>query len=463
LRLLIGGRASGHVALLDGFAIESLDTTERPGMVHSSVSSRRAWMIVVLVFLFMLVNFADKAVVGLSSTAIIKELHLTHAQFGALGSAFFLLFSISGVVVGFLANRVTTRSIMLCMSIIWALALLPMAGTVSYAVMLGSRVILGAAEGPAFPVALHAVYKWFGDKRRAVPTSVVACGAAFGTGVVAPLITWIIEHYSWHAAFGTLAAVGAVWALAWALLGEDGPLDAPAGQPDAPARVPYRQLILSRTAIGVFIAGFAAYWMIALNIVWLANYLIKAVRLEPSSAAWIITLPSIMQMALAPCLAYVSQTLSKAGYSSRVSRAAPGCACVAIAGIAAISFAIVPPGIAKILLIGIAFSTGSVIFTLGSTLIGEISPASQRGAMLGITNSIHTLAGLVAPLAMGMIVDVGADPVDGFRTGYLYAGALVAVLGLAALALIHPEADLARFKASATGNVPDAANTSTAR
>jgi MFS family permease len=425
------------------------------------VSSRRAWTIVVLVFLFMLINFADKAVVGLSSTAIIKELHLTHAQFGALGSAFFLLFSISGVVVGFLANRVKTRSIMLAMSIVWALALLPMAGSVSYAVLLASRVILGAAEGPAFPVALHAVYKWFGDKRRAVPTSVVACGAAFGTGVVAPLITWIIEHYSWHAAFGTLAVVGAAWALAWALLGADGPLAGPAGATDAPARVPYRQLICSRTALGVFVAGFAAYWMIALNIVWLANYLIKAVHLAPSSAAWVITLPSLMQMALAPCCAFVSQGLSQAGYTSRVSRGVLGCACVVIAGVAAACLAIVPPGAFKIVLIGIAFSIGSVIFTLGSTLIGEISPAAQRGAMLGITNSVHTLAGLIAPLAMGLIVDVGVDPVDGFRTGYVWAGALVAVLGFVALALIHPEADLKRFRASAAQSLPAAASART--
>jgi MFS family permease len=79
-------------------------------------------------------------------------------------------------------------------------------------------------------------------------------------------------------------------------------------------------------------------------------------------------------------------------------------------------------------------------------LIGEISPASQRGAMLGVTNSIHTLAGLCAPFAMGRIVDIDADPSAGFRTGYLYAGLLVAALGAMAAALINPEYDLRRFR-----------------
>ncbi|MGH8781642.1 MFS transporter [Paraburkholderia sp.] len=411
-----------------------------------AVSKRKAWAIVALVFLFMLINYADKAVIGLSSASIIKELRLSHAQFGALGSAFFLLFSISGVVVGFLSNRVATKRIMLVMSIIWALALLPMTGPVSFAVLLGSRVILGAAEGPAFPIALHAVYKWFGDKRRAVPTSVVACGAAFGAGVVAPLITWIIEHYSWHAAFATLGVAGFFWAIVWAVVGKDGPVGQATGVPGASLHIPYRDLILSRTAIGVYIGGFAAYWMIALNIVWLANYLIKAVHLTPSTAAWVIVLPSAMQIVLAPCCAFLSQRLTMAGYPSRLSRGALGCTCIVIAGLATICLPIVPLGPLKILLVGTAFSIASVIFTLGSTLIGEICPAPQRGALLGITNSIHTLAGLIAPVAMGLIVDIGADPVDGFRTGYLWAGALVATLGIIAACLIHPEADLRRFR-----------------
>ena len=58
-----------------------------------------------LVFLFMLVNYADKAVVGLSSVPIMRDLGLSNTQFGTLGSAFFLLFSLSGIVVGFAANH----------------------------------------------------------------------------------------------------------------------------------------------------------------------------------------------------------------------------------------------------------------------------------------------------------------------------------------------------------------------
>jgi ACS family D-galactonate transporter-like MFS transporter len=419
-----------------------------------SPGNRKAWAVVALVFLFMLVNFADKAVVGLSSVPIMSDLGLTYAQFGELGSAFFLLFSLSGVAVGFLANRVRAKALMLGMALVWACTLLPMTWVSNFGLLLLSRVILGAAEGPAFPVAIHAVYKWFADRQRALPTSIVACGAAFGTGVIAPLITWIIVNYGWHTAFGALGVAGLAWACLWFAVAEEGPMDrVAASEPDTLLRVPYRQLLLSRTAIGVFLGGFGAYWVIALNITWLASYLIKSLHIAPLRAGWIIGLPSVMQMILAPGLGLLSQFLTRRGLSSRVTRGLLGALCVVAAGGSMICMVLWKIGILKVFLIGLSFSIGSVIFTLGSTLIGEITPESQRGAMLGITNSIHTLAGLCAPIAMGLVVDVSVNPEAGLRSGYLYSGALITTLGLLAAILIDPQTDLARFRQSrATGS-----------
>jgi ACS family D-galactonate transporter-like MFS transporter len=405
--------------------------------------------VVALTFLFMLINFADKAVVGLASVPIMQELELSHTQFGILGSAFFLLFFASGVTVGFLANRFSTKIIMCIMGVVWSVALLPMSMISSFAVLLGSRVVLGAAEGPAFPVAVHAVYKWFDNAHRTLPTSVVASGAAFGAGIVAPLIIWIIDHLGWHAAFGTLGVVGLVWAVCWLVLVQEGPASPSLGRGRAPAarqRVPYRELLMSRTAVGFYLAGFAAYWIIALNLVWLAHYLIKGLGMDPARAAWVIALPSAMQIVLAAGVGYLSQRLSLSGLSSRIARGVLGALCVIIAGLSMACFPFVAMGPLKILLVGVACSIGSVIFTLGPALMGEIAPASQRGAMLGVSNSIHTLAGVCAPLVMGRIVDINANPIGGFRTGYLCVGVLVATLGAVAALLINPEYDLRRFR-----------------
>ena len=78
-----------------------------------------AWKITFLLFLFMLVNFADKIVVGLAGVPIMTELQLEPEQFGLLGSAFFFLYSIAAIVVGFIVNRVATRWVLLVLAAIW--------------------------------------------------------------------------------------------------------------------------------------------------------------------------------------------------------------------------------------------------------------------------------------------------------------------------------------------------------
>jgi MFS family permease len=417
---------------------------------------RKAWIVVGMMFFFMLINFADKAVIGITAVHIMDDLKLTNTEFGKLNSAFFLLFSLSAVLVGFLVNHVKTKWVLAIAALIWALTQLPMIGTVSFSALLISRIVLGAGEGPAYPVALHAVYKWFENGRRTVPTSLVSIGAAVGTGVTAPAITWIMINYSWHAAFGALALVGFIWVSVWLFIGEEGPLSEPvtdAGGAGLPW-VPYWRLLTCRSAIGVLIAGFCAYWALTLAVVWLPAYLNKGAGFDPKEVGWILTLPSLTQILLSPGMGALSQSLLARGYSSRNARGLLGGACVALAGIAMICLPLAASGPLQIVLVMVAFASGSVIYTLGPALIGEISPVGQRGAMLGMSNAFYTLAGFLAPTIMGVIVDVGANPKAGFGTGFEFAGLLIVAGGLVAMLLIDPKADLERFNAEAAPEGP---------
>ena len=67
---------------------------------------------------------------------------------------------------------------------------------------------MGAGEGPAYPVALHAAYKFFPDEKRAIPSAVIAQGSAVGVVIAIPILNAIITNYSWHYAFGALGLVG---------------------------------------------------------------------------------------------------------------------------------------------------------------------------------------------------------------------------------------------------------------
>jgi len=131
-----------------------------------------------LLFLFMLVNFADKTVLQLTAVPIMEELKLSYEQFGLLGSSFFFLFAVSAVAVGFIANRVPSKWTLLAMAVVWSLVQFPMISIVSFEILMACRIVLGAGEGPAAPIATHAIYKWFPDSLRALPTAIIAQGSA---------------------------------------------------------------------------------------------------------------------------------------------------------------------------------------------------------------------------------------------------------------------------------------------
>src|ERR1700753_3200718 len=225
-----------------------------------------AWRITFLLFLFMLVNFADKIVVGLGGVPIMTELKLEAAQFGLLGSSFFFLFSISAIVVGFIVNRIETRWVLLALALIWSLAQFPMVGNIGLTTLLICRIILGAGEGPAFSVAAHAIYKWFPDEKRTLPTAILSQGSAFGVILAVPALNWVIVNHSWHYAFGALGVVGLMWAAAWLIWGKEGPLVQTVAMAAAEPRIPYFQLLTSRTFIGWFAATVRAHCALSLGL-----------------------------------------------------------------------------------------------------------------------------------------------------------------------------------------------------
>src|SRR5438477_3721776 len=224
-----------------------------------------AWKITFLLFLFMLVNFADKIVVGLAGAPIMTDLKLQPEQFGLLGSSFFFLFSISAIVVGFIVNKVPTRWVLLALAVVWALAQFPMVGTVSFTTLLICRIVLGAGEGPAFSVAAHAIDKWFPDEKRTLPTAILSQGSAFGVIFAVPALNWVIVNHSWHYAFGALGVVGLMWVVAWLILGREGPLVQTVAMAKAEPRIPYFQLLTPRTFVGCCAATFCAHWSLALG------------------------------------------------------------------------------------------------------------------------------------------------------------------------------------------------------
>jgi MFS family permease len=407
-----------------------------------------AWRIAFLLFLFMLMNFADKIVVGLAGVPIITDLKLEPEEFGWLGSSFFLLFSISAVAVGFLANRTATRWVLLVLALIWALAQFPMIGDVSFTTLLICRIILGAGEGPAAAVAVHAIYKWFPDEKRTLPTAVLSQGSAFGIILAVPALNWLIVHYNWHYAFGALGVAGLIWAAAWLVLGKEGPFVLTSVAAAEEIRIPYFRLLTSRTFVGCCAATFGAYWALSLGLTWFTPFIVQWLHFSQEQAGVISILPWIFGSVVVLLTGWISQVLMARGFSTRVARGILGTVPLILGGIV---LAFVPyvdgAGLQIALLVAGSGLCGS-IYVVCAPMISEFTPVSQRSAVISIYGAIYTLAGILAPWVAGHVIQRASNMVEGYMTGFTINAVILVVAGLLGLLLLWPNTERERLIAS---------------
>jgi MFS family permease len=406
-----------------------------------------AWKITFLLFLFMLVNFADKIVVGLAGVPIMTELKLEPEQFGLLGSSFFLLFSISAIVVGFIVNSVPTRWVLLVLALIWALAQFPMVGTIGLTTLLICRIILGAGEGPAFSVAAHAIYKWFPDEKRTLPTAILSQGSAFGVIVAVPALNWVIVNHSWHYAFGALGVVGLMWAVAWFIMGKEGPLTEISASAAAEQRIPYVRLLTSRTFIGCTVATFGAYWALSLGLTWFTPFIVKGLGYSQQQAGFISILPWVFGAVIVLLTGWISQALMARGMSTRVARGVLGATPLVVGGatLAILPFFQGSTGLVIALLVIGSGLCGS-IYVVCPPMLSEFTPVSQRGAVIAIYGALYTLAGIIAPTVMGSVIQHSSTLLEGYFSGFSINAVVMVMSGLLGLLLLWPNTERARLR-----------------
>jgi MFS family permease len=408
-----------------------------------------AWRITFLLFLFMLLNFADKIVVGLAGVPIMTDLKLEPDQFGLLGSSFFFLFSISAIAVGFLANRTATRWVLLTLALIWAIAQFPMVSNVGFTTLLICRVILGAGEGPAAAIATHAIYKWFPDEKRTLPTAVLSQGSAFGIILAVPALNWLIVHYNWHYAFGALGIAGLIWVLAWLVLGKEGPLVPAAVAAAEEQRIPYFRLLTSRTFVGCCAASFGAYWALSLGFTWFTSFIVKGLGFSQQQAGLISILPWIFGSVVVLMTGWISQVLMARGSSTRVARGVLGAVPLIVGGIILAVLPYVDGAGPRIAVLVAGSGLSGSIYVVCAPMISEFTPVSQRSAVISIYGAIYTLAGILAPAVMGNMVQRASGLIDGYMIGFTINAVILVVSGLLGLLLLWPNTERERLMAAA--------------
>jgi MFS family permease len=405
--------------------------------------------------LFVAINFADKSIIGLAAAPMMKELGLSATQYGTIASSFYLLFSISAVVFGFLGNRFSAKWMLVALAVIWSAAQLPiLVPAAGFAVLLITRVLLGAGEGPGIPLGMHVAFTWVEERKRGFTAALLTVGSGLGVIIGAPLLNAAIAEWGWRSAFGILGGIGLLWAIAWVIVGGDGPFattaatGAPKSAPVAPVvadepRVPYRRLLTSGTWLGTMFSGFTVYWGLALAIAFLPLYLGQA-GFSGTALGFVVTVPAYVSIVFMLVGGWLSQRLLRRGLSRHLAQGVLGGAFALVAGISMLLITRIDAPILLLPFVALAFGIGNSQTPLSQAAVADVTPTRQRGATLGIWYAIVAVASVVSPLLTGVLVDAAPTPVVGYARAFDIAGVLMVLGGLTAMLVVRPDRDAAR-------------------
>ena len=175
------------------------------------------WRIAILVGAAIAISYLDRQALPVAVKAITKTIPLTNEQFSELQSAFLFSYAFMYAGGGKLADALGTRLGFIVIMVFWSLACASHALAANFAMLAGSRFLLGMGEGGGFPAASRAVAEWFRVQERATAMGIINAGTAVGAVIAPPLIALIVTSLGWRWVFLVTGATGLLWTVWWAL------------------------------------------------------------------------------------------------------------------------------------------------------------------------------------------------------------------------------------------------------
>ncbi|CDW57294.1 vesicular glutamate transporter [Trichuris trichiura] len=360
---------------------------------------------------------------------------------GAVLGSFFYGYLVTQLPSGWLACKVGGRRLLgFGIGICGALALLTFSAARSspYA-LIALRVVQGLSQAriaftklpPTYPSMQALWSQWAPEKERAKLSAIVYSGSYFGTVIAIPVSALIAEHSHWSVVFYVSGLFGILWSLLWMLTVADSPSkDKKITQEELalirenrPAEynrrkttsVPWKRILLSIPVWAIVVAHFAENWGFYTMLTYLPAYMNDVLHFELQKTGFVSAIPYLtmgilLQVSgiLAHCIqkkfqlrlvilrklmtsggllvqaAFVLLTVST---SNSLLATAYVCVGVGFGGIAWSGFSTNQ--------LDVADQASSKKFTF---------IPKYASVVMGISNTIATLPGMISPLLVGAIV-----------------------------------------------------------
>ena len=329
------------------------------------------------------------------------ELGLNNTQVGMLSGGLSLTWAIAAFGVGVVADRFGSRKKLLVLStVVFALCSFGSGLATSFALMLATRLLMGAAEGGIMPLSQSLIASQVDARRRGIAMGITqGFGSSLMGSFVAPVVlVGFATAYGWRNSFFLAGAPGLLAALLmlWLIREEEprGPLLATGHA----GRSGLRSVLTDGNVVRCALLSIAFVAYLVLTWTFMPLYLVNVRHYDPSTMSWLMGVLGI---------AATLYSFLIPGISDRIGRR---------------PVMILVPVLSLILPLGALFYSGpvwglAVLFFVGwsftgimplfmSTVPSESVAAAHMGSALGLCmGGSEILGGVLAPLAGGYAAD----------------------------------------------------------
>jgi ACS family D-galactonate transporter-like MFS transporter len=349
------------------------------------------------------INYVDRSNLSIAAPLLQGSL-VTVAQLKWLFSAFFITYSAGQLFSGWIVDHFDVNWVLALGFLGWSLATAATGWAEGFTSILIMRLVVGLGESAAYPAYSKIFSRHFDEKQRGMANALIDCGTKVGPVLGSFLGGMIVADFGWRPLFWFLGFGALLWLPFWfRFMPQKVCPDVERAAQTGP-RPTFGDIVRRRdtwaTCLGIFCANYLWYFLLT----WLPFYLVRERHFSMAKMAWVNALPLGITAAATTVAAAVSyRAIARGASVTRVRKT-----CVA-AGLALATIIVAVPALPNVTAamavlmlacIGYGVYTSSH-WTITQTLAGP----TAVGRWSGIMNFWGNVAGVVAPLVTGWVVD----------------------------------------------------------
>uniref|UniRef100_A0A8C8C663 Vesicular glutamate transporter 1 n=1 Tax=Oncorhynchus tshawytscha TaxID=74940 RepID=A0A8C8C663_ONCTS len=358
-----------------------------------------------------------------------RPTHWGKAQFnwepetvGMIHGSFFWGYIVTQIPGGFIcqkfaANRVFGFAIVAtsCLNM-----LIPSAARTHIACVILVRICQGLVEGVSYP-ACHGIWaKWAPPLERSRLATTAFCGSYAGAVIAMPLAGVLVQYSGWSSVFYVYGSFGIFWYLFWILVSYESPaahptiteqerkyieeaigMSAANSTPVTKWNTPWRAFFTSMPVYAIIVANFCRSWTFYLLLISQPAYFEEVFGFEISKVGLVSALPHLVMTIIVPIGGQLADYLRTNKIMSTTNvRKMMNCG-----GFGMEATLLLVVGFSHTKVVAITFlvlAVGFSGFAISGFNVNHLDIAPRYASILmGISNGVGTLSGMVCPLIVG--------------------------------------------------------------